>query len=231
MLSIQRVSSAYGETTILRDVHLEVGKGQVVALMGRNGVGKTTLLKTLMGLIKPLAGCMIFDGQDITNWLPEMRASQGIGYVPQGRDIFPHLTVRENLLLGIEAKKKRRGKIPEGIFELFPSLKGLLSRKGGNLSGGEQQQLAIARVLITEPKLLLMDEPTEGIQPSIVYEIENAIRFLKGQGNVSILLVEQFMEFALRLSDFCYIMEKGSIVFQGAVPDLSREEIENHLMI
>ena len=173
MLSIKGISSAYGETTILRDVHLEVGKGQVIALMGRNGVGKTTLLKTLMGLMNPLHGSMTFDDQDITNWPPEMRAIRGIGYVPQGRDIFPHLNVRENLLLGVEARKKRGGKIPEGIFELFPALKGLLSRNGGNLSGGEQQQLAIARVLITEPKLLLMDEPTEGIQPSIVYEIEN----------------------------------------------------------
>jgi len=231
MLSIRGITSAYGETTVVRNVHLEVGKGQVVALMGRNGVGKTTLLKTLMGLMNPLQGSMLFDGQDITNWPPEMRASHGIGYVPQGRDIFPHLNVRENLLLGIEARKKRGAKIPGGVFELFPSLEGLLARKGGNLSGGEQQQLAIARVLITEPKLLLMDEPTEGIQPSIVYEIENAIRFLKGQGNVSILLVEQFMEFALRLSDYCYIMEKGSIVFQGAVGDLGREEIENHLMV
>lgn len=231
MLSIERVSSAYGETTILRDVHLKVGSGQVVALMGRNGVGKTTLLKTIMGLMKPSAGAILYEGRDITPWTPEMRALVGIGYVPQGRDIFPHLTVRENLLLGIEAREKKGGKIPEGIFALFPSLKGLLSRRGGNLSGGEQQQLAIARVLITEPKLLLMDEPTEGIQPSIVYEIENAIRFLKEQGNVSILLVEQFMEFALRLSDSCYIMEKGSIVFQGPGADLSREDIENHLMI
>ena len=231
MLSIRGITSAYGETTVVRNVHLEVGKGQVVALMGRNGVGKTTLLKTLMGLMNPLHGSMLFDGQDITNWPPEMRASHGIGYVPQGRDIFPHLNVRENLLLGIEARKKRGAKIPGGVFELFPSLEGLLARKGGNLSGGEQQQLAIARVLITEPKLLLMDEPTEGIQPSIVYEIENAIRFLKGQGNVSILLVEQFMEFALRLSDYCYIMEKGSIVFQGPISDLSKGEIENHLII
>jgi urea transport system ATP-binding protein len=231
MLSIRGISSAYGETTIVRDIHLDVGKGQVVALMGRNGVGKTTLLKTLMGLMNPLHGKVIFGGQDITNWPPEMRAVHGIGYIPQGREIFPHLNVRENLLLGIEARKEKRGEIPGGIFELFPSLKGLLARKGGNLSGGEQQQLAIARVLITEPKLILMDEPTEGIQPSIVYEIENVIRFLKGQGNVSILLVEQFMEFALRLSDFCYIMEKGSIVFQGPVGDLGREEIENHLMV
>ncbi len=231
MLSIRGISSAYGETTILRDVRLEIKRGQVVALMGRNGVGKTTLLKTVMGLLKPLCGTVIFEGQDITGWPPETRAGGGMGYIPQGRDIFPHLTVRENLLLGVEARGKRRSEIPATIFDLFPSLRGLLSRKGGNLSGGEQQQLAIARILITEPKLLLMDEPTEGIQPSIVYEIENAIRFLKGRGNVSILLVEQFMDFALRVSDFCYIMEKGAIVFQGAAGDLGRKEIENHLMV
>ena len=231
MLSIQGISSGYGETVIIRDVRLEIEKGQVVALMGRNGVGKTTLLRTLMGLMNPLQGRMMFEGQDMVSWPPEARAVQGIGYIPQGRDIFPHLSVRENLLLGLEARKQKEGKIPEGIFDLFPSLKSLLSRNGGNLSGGEQQQLAIARILITEPKLLLMDEPTEGIQPSIVYEIENAIRFLKSQGNVSILLVEQFMEFALRLSDYCYVMEKGSIVFQGPVGNLGREEIENHLMV
>lgn len=230
MLSINGISSAYGESIILRDVRLEVGNGQVIALMGRNGVGKSTLLKTIMGLIPPVQGSIHYDNKDITAWSPEIRAINGIGYVPQGRDIFPHLTVQENLLLGLEARGKK-AEIPEGIFGLFPAIKNLLARRGGDLSGGQQQQLAIARALITEPKLLIMDEPTEGIQPSIVYEIENAIRFIKEQGNVSILLVEQFMEFALRLSDYCYIMEKGSIVFNGAVADLSREEIKNHLTI
>ncbi len=231
MLSIENIQSSYGETVILRDVGMEIGRGQVVALMGRNGVGKTTLLKTVIGLISPDSGRISFDGEDITAWSPERRAIHGIGYVPQGRDIFPHLTVSENLLIGLEARGIKRPSIPEGIFEMFPALKGLLSGKGGNLSGGQQQQLAIARVLITEPKLLLMDEPTEGIQPSVVFEIENTIRFIKEQGNVSILLVEQFMEFALRLSDFCYVMERGSIVFKGAVGELSKEEIQNHLTI
>ena len=231
MLSIENIQSSYGETVILRDVGMEIGRGQVVALMGRNGVGKTTLLKTVIGLISPDSGRISFGGEDITAWSPERRAIHGIGYVPQGRDIFPHLTVSENLLIGLEARGIKRPSIPEGIFEMFPALKGLLSGKGGNLSGGQQQQLAIARVLITEPKLLLMDEPTEGIQPSVVFEIENTIRFIKEQGNVSILLVEQFMEFALRLSDFCYVMERGSIVFKGAVGELSKEEIQNHLTI
>ena len=198
--------------------------------MGRNGAGKTTLLRTIMGLMKPVSGSIVYEGIDITNWGSEKKAVHGIGYVPQGRDIFPHLTVRENLLLGLEARGKK-AILPEAIFSLFPSLKTLLPRKGGNLSGGEQQQLAIARVLITEPKVLLMDEPTEGIQPSIVFQIENTIRFIKEQGNVSILLVEQFMEFALRLSDVCHIMEKGSILFKGAVADLSKEEIRNHLTL
>lgn len=230
MLSIKGINSAFGETTILRDVSLEIGPGQVVALMGRNGAGKTTLLRTVMGLIKPLSGSIVYNGREITDWSPERRAIQGIGYVPQGRDIFPHLTVRENLLLGLETRAKQ-AKIPEGIFELFPSLRALLPRKGGNLSGGEQQQLAIARILVMEPKLLIMDEPTEGIQPSIVFQIENTIRFIKEQRNVSILLVEQFMEFALRLSDVCHIMEKGSIVFKGTVGDLNQEEIKNHLTL
>lgn len=231
MLSIEGIYSAYGETTILRDIDMEIGGGQVVALMGRNGVGKTTLLKTIMGLVRPLSGSITFAGERIEASPPEFRAIRGIGYVPQGRDIFPHLSVRENLVLGLEARGRKVEKISEGVFELFPMLGDLLERKGGDLSGGQQQQLAIARVLITEPRLLLMDEPTEGIQPSIVFEIENAVRLIKEQGNVSILLVEQFMEFALRLADYCYIMEKGAIAFEGAVADLGREEIKRHLAI
>jgi len=231
MLSIKGVHSAYGDTTILRDVGLELGKGQVIALMGRNGVGKTTLLKTVMGLVQPFSGSITLDGEEMRGLPPESRARKGIGYVPQGRDIFPHLTVRENLVLGLEARGKKADTIPEGVFDLFPRLRDLLPRKGGDLSGGQQQQLAIARVLITEPRLLLMDEPTEGIQPSIVFEIENTIRLIKAQGTVSILLVEQFMEFALRLADYCYIMERGAITFQGEVAGLSREEIKGRLAI
>jgi urea transport system ATP-binding protein len=231
MLSIRGITSGYGETTILRKVTMEIGKGQVVALMGRNGVGKTTLLKTIMGLIHPVSGTIAFAGEDITSWAPEVRAVRGIGYIPQGRDVFPHLTVKENLLLGVEARGWRTTTIPAGVFDLFPKLKDLLSRKGGDLSGGQQQQLAIARILITEPQLLLMDEPTEGIQPSIVFDIENAIRFIKEQGNISVLLVEQYMEFALRLADFCYVMEKGSITFEGAVDEASAEGLKGRLTI
>ena len=234
MLNIGQLNCLYGETTILRDINLTIPAGKVMALMGRNGVGKTTLLKTIMGLLRPRTGKIIFDGQEITTWPTEKRARWGIGYVPQGRDIFPYLSVEENLLLGLEAKNnkvRRRSTVPEGIFDLFPTLKTIRKRKGGNLSGGEQQQLAIARVLVSEPKLLLFDEPTEGIQPSIVLQIENTIRFIKEQGTISILLVEQYLEFALRLADYYYIMEKGSIVSEGITNDLSKEVIVNHLTV
>ena len=231
MLSLKGITSSYGETIILRNVDLEINKGKVVALMGKNGVGKTTLLKTIIGLIYPRSGTITFNDEDITALGSDIRAVKGIGYVPQGRDIFPFLTVRENLLLGLEARGKKISTLPKGIFELFPTLKTLLSRKGGDLSGGEQQQLAIARILLTEPKLLLLDEPTEGIQPSVVYQIENTIRFLKEQGNISILLVEQFMEFAFRLADYCYVMEKGVITYKGLINNLTKGEIKNHLVI
>ncbi len=232
MLNIERLSCSYGETPILRDVNLAVSAGKVMALMGRNGVGKTTLLKTIMGLVNARAGKIFFDGQEITQWSTEKRARGGIGYVPQGRDIFPYLTVEENLVLGLEAREAGRGAVvPEGIFDLFPALKNTLPRKGGNLSGGEQQQLAFARVLVTEPKLLILDEPTEGIQPSIVTQIGNTIRLIKEQGRIAVLLVEQYLEFALRLADYYYVMEKGLIVSEGIIDDLSKEVIVNHLTV
>ena len=227
---ISGITSSYGETLILRGIDMDIPEGRVIALMGRNGVGKSTLLKTLMGLIRPLKGKIEYDGNDITYWKPEARSMAGIGYVPQGREIFPYLTVRENLVVGLEARGKKAS-IPDGIFDLFPGLRDIQHRKGGDLSGGQQQQLAIARILVTEPRLLLLDEPTEGIQPSIVFEIENTIRFIKEQGSLSILLVEQYVEFALRLADFCYIMEKGAIAFHGDVKELSKADIKNHLAI
>lgn len=236
MLSIRQLRCSYGETVILRDVHMEVPAGKVIALMGRNGVGKTTLLKALMGLVSVKTGNILFDGREITAWAPEKRARAGLGYVPQGREIFPYLTVEENLLIGLEAKKDRgrmtNGRaIPESIFELFPALKSIRSRKGGNLSGGQQQQLAIARALVSEPKLLLLDEPTEGIQPSIVMQIEKTIRSIKEQRAISILLVEQYLEFALRLADYYYVMEKGSIVSEGVCDESTGEIVANHIAI
>jgi urea transport system ATP-binding protein len=231
MLRVQGLSVGYGDSQILWDVHLDIPAGQVVCLMGRNGVGKTTLLKSVMGLLSAQAGGIIFDGQEVTRVRPEQRARRGMGYVPQGREIFPQLTVGENLSLGLLAQKGRQGKVPDTIFRLFPALSGLLTRKGGFLSGGQQQQLAIARALVTEPKLLLLDEPTEGIQPSIIQEIAEVIARLKAQGQVTILLVEQYLEFAWRLADAFYMMEKGSIVAHGEIAELTEDVVKQHLTV
>ncbi len=231
MFSANGISCAYGESTVLRNVNMDIKKGQVIALMGRNGVGKTTFLKTIMGKMKLRSGSFHFNTENISHWKSEKRAQAGIGYVPQGRDIFPYLTVKENLILGLEARGKSEKDLPGDIYKIFPDLKKILNRKGGDLSGGQQQQLAIARILVTEPKMILLDEPTEGIQPSIVQQIENTIRMIKEQGNISILLVEQYMEFALRLADVCYIMERGEITYQSNVSDLSRDDVKIRLAI
>jgi urea transport system ATP-binding protein len=231
MLRVQGLSVGYGDSQILWDVDLHIPHGQVVCLMGRNGVGKTTLLKSVMGLLPAYAGGIMFDGQDITRIRPEQRARRGMGYVPQGREIFPQLTVLENLSLGLLAQKGRQGRVPDPVFELFPALSSLLNRRGGFLSGGQQQQLAIARALVTEPKLLLLDEPTEGIQPSIIQEIEEVIVRIKAQGQVTILLVEQYLEFAWRLADAFYMMEKGSIVAHGDIADLREDVVKQYLTV
>jgi urea transport system ATP-binding protein len=231
MLMVQGLSVSYGDSQILWDVHLHIPAGQVVCLMGRNGVGKTTLLKSVMGLLSAQAGGILFDGQEITRVRPEQRARRGMGYVPQGREIFPQLTVWENLSLGLLAQKGRQGKVPGTVFQLFPALSGLLNRKGGFLSGGQQQQLAIARALVTEPKLLLLDEPTEGIQPSIIQQIAEVIARIKAQGQVTILLVEQYLEFAWRLADAFYMMEKGSIVAHGEIAELTEDVVKQYLTV
>lgn len=231
MLSIQDLSVCYGESQILWDVHLHVPAGQVVCLMGRNGVGKTTLLKSIVGLLKPRAGSITFNGGDLAALSSDERARRGIGYVPQGREIFPDLTVLENLRVGLVARGERNGAIPEAIFQLFPALKTMLTRTGGVLSGGQQQQLAIARVLVTRPQLLLLDEPTEGIQPSIILEIEEVIRHLREEGKIAILLVEQYLEFAWRLADLYYVMEKGTIVAQGSTQELTAAAVKKHLTV
>jgi urea transport system ATP-binding protein len=231
MLTIDNIKGGYGGSVIIDGLSLELKKGEVVALLGKNGAGKTTFLKMLMGLISLNSGRISFNGCDISKWKPEKRALSGIGYVPQGRDIFPFLTVRENLILGLEAKGKKEKDLPEDIFVLFPELKNLAKRKGGDLSGGQQQQLAIARILVTGPKMIILDEPTEGIQPSVVNEIENALKMIKDQGDISIILVEQFMEFALRLSDKCCLMEKGNIIFEEKTENLEKERILKHLAL
>ncbi|MFL5241732.1 MAG: urea ABC transporter ATP-binding subunit UrtE [Gemmataceae bacterium] len=229
MLKIKRLSVSYGESLILRDVDLEIEPGQVVCLMGRNGVGKTTLLKSIMGLLKPRAGSIHFDGKDLTRTSPDVRARAGIGYVPQGREIFPGLTVQENLQIGLLANPEKPKAIPRHVFEYFPMLESMLQRKGGVLSGGQQQQLSIARALVANPKLLILDEPTEGIQPNIVSLIGNVLASLKKEGKVSVLLVEQYFEFATKLADYYYVMEKGSIALHGDAREVGREAIKPYL--
>lgn len=233
MLQISNLNVYYGESHILRDVDLNVLEGQMVCLIGRNGVGKTTLLKTIMGLLKPQTGKITLAGESITSKSPDQRAKLGIGYVPQGREIIPRLTVKENLLLGLEAQSKgRTGKeeISEEIFTLFPVLKTMLSRMGGDLSGGQQQQLAIARALMGKPRLLILDEPTEGIQPSIILEIEAAVRRIIASTGISVLLVEQHLHF-VRQADKYYAMQKGGIVASGATSELSNEVIQRFLAV
>ncbi|MBE9047419.1 urea ABC transporter ATP-binding subunit UrtE [Pleurocapsales cyanobacterium LEGE 10410] len=233
MLRVSDINVYYGESHILRDVDLSVPAGQMVCLIGRNGVGKTTLLKTIMGLLSSRTGNIFFGDRPITKLAPDRRAKLGIGYVPQGREIIPRVSVKDNLLLGLEARPQgRKGKeaIPEEIFELFPVLKTMLSRMGGDLSGGQQQQLAIARALMGKPRLLVLDEPTEGIQPSIVLEIEAAVKRIIAETGISVLLVEQHLHF-VRQADKYYAMQKGGIVASGSTAELTQEVIQKFLAV
>ena len=230
MLSIDKVSISLGGSRILRDVSLEVGANHVFCLMGRNGVGKTTTLKSVVGLYKPNSGRVFFDGHDISRMPPEQRARAGIGYVPQGRGIFPHLTVAENLSIGAVAKRKKSKEALERVYSLFPIIKDFLARKGGMLSGGQQQQLAIGRALLTEPKLLILDEPTEGIQPNIIDQIGESIKLLRKE-SITILLVEQYLEFCKELADNFAILDRGSVVAQGAVAELTDQVVKQHLTV
>ena len=229
MLSVEALDAGYGGSQILWNVALTVPRGQVVCLMGRNGVGKTTLLKTIMGLLPARGGRIVFDGVDVTRWSPDRRARAGVGYVPQGREIFPHLTVEENLRMSLLGCGRARDL--EEALALFPTLRSLLGRKGGVLSGGEQQMLAIGRALLTRPKLLMFDEPTEGIQPSIVLEIEDAIRRIRTEMGLAVLLVEQYLDFAERLADAYVIMAKGAIVAGGPTAQLRLETVRHHLAV
>ena len=231
MMTIDDLCVNYGESRVLNDVTLAIPKGQVVCLMGRNGVGKTTLLKAVMGVLKPRQGRIILDGQDITRSLPHQRARAGIGYVPQGRGIFPFLSVQENLLMGLEALPKGAPDSLEEVFTTFPVLKQMRKRMAGMLSGGQQQQLAIGRVLIRKPSLLVLDEPTEGIQPSIMHEIENLILTLGRSGGLSILLVEQFLDFALTVADQYYVMETGEIVAHGPIAEFNESVVKEYLAV
>jgi urea transport system ATP-binding protein len=233
MLTVSGLQVFYGQSLILNDVDIEVPNGQVVCLMGRNGVGKTTLLKAIMGTLKARSGKITYDGVDITHMPTHKRAVAGFGYVPQGRGIFPHLTVYENLLMGFEAAdgKIKKSEAIEEVYSIFPVVKQMSKRVAGTLSGGQQQQLAIGRVLVRDPKLLLLDEPTEGIQPNIVEDIENVIRSLRERKQIAILLIEQFLDFALGIADYCYVMEKGHIVTRERTSTLNVEGIREYLSV
>jgi urea transport system ATP-binding protein len=243
MLAVSNLNQYYGGSHILRDLSFEVPAGKVTALLGRNGVGKTTLLRTLMGLVPAKTGTIRFETADLTGAPPYVRARSGIGYVPQGREIFPRLSVAENLEMGLAARP-RGAAVPQRVYELFPVLKQMLHRRGGDLSGGQQQQLAIGRALATGPRLLILDEPTEGIQPSIIKDIERAIRALAEKqaiedairavastGEVAILLVEQYYDFARSLADHYLVMERGEIIARGRGEDMDRDGVKRLLAV
>ena len=254
MLTLSNISVSYDGSRILRGVNLAVSPGQVVCLMGRNGVGKTTTLKSIVGLVKTDSGSVKLDDTELVGLKPDGRARAGLGYVPQGRDIFPHLTVKENLHIGAIAQGKKLNGEVDRVLTLFPILKEFLARKGGVLSGGQQQQLAIGRALLTNPKVLLLDEPTEGIQPNIIdqigetikklrdeglgadkhnypEEIQNAVKMLRKEGKIGILLVEQYLDFCLDVGDQFYIMDRGSIVAEGPMKNLNDDVVKAHLTV
>ena len=230
MLTVNGVNQYYGGSHILRNVGFEAKLGEVTVVLGRNGVGKTTLLKSLMGVVPVKTGSIALDGTSITTDTPYERVRKGVGYVPQGREIFGRFTVEENLEMGL-ATRGRGAELPPRIFEMFPVLKQMLRRRGGDLSGGQQQQLAIGRALAMGPKLLILDEPTEGIQPSIIKDIERAVRTLAASGEMAILLVEQYYDFAKSLADQYLVMERGEIVARGAGADMDRDGVRGLLSV
>ena len=232
MLYVENLNQYYGSSRTLRDVSFQAPAGTVTALLGRNGVGKTTLLKCLMGVLPVAGGRIMLEGKDVTGLPPYARVRLGMGYVPQGREIFPRLTVEENLLLGLASKKNgAAADIPAEIFDMFPVLRSMLHRRGGDLSGGQQQQLAIARALAMRPKLLVLDEPTEGIQPSIIKEIERVIRGLAQRGDMAILLVEQYYDFARELADHYVVLQRGVVVKSGAASSMERDDVRGFLAV
>ncbi|MGH1540869.1 MAG: urea ABC transporter ATP-binding subunit UrtE [Arenicella sp.] len=231
MIQFNRVNQLYGSSQILWDLDLEIKLGSCTCLMGRNGVGKTTLLKVLMGLLPCKTGDIVINGQNVAGKAAEVRPRMGVGYVPQGRDIFPQLTVEENLRVGLACRPDKSRRIPEKVYELFPVLHDMLSRRGGDLSGGQQQQLAIGRALVIDPKVLILDEPNEGIQPNIVKQIGDVITLLNEQEGMTVLLVEQKLNFARHVGKEFRLMEKGRIVASGDMVDLSDELVKQHLAV
>ena len=230
-LTVSNLNAAYEGSQILRNVTLALPERQVVTLMGRNGVGKTTTLKCIVGLLKPMSGDIRLGGLPLNGLRPDQRAREGLGYVPQGRDIFPSLSVWENLQISLVAHGNKANGQLDRVLELFPVLKEMLKRKGGVLSGGQQQQLAIARALLTSPKVLLLDEPTEGIQPNIIDQIGESLLKLKREGQMSILLVEQYLDFCLSVADRFYVIDRGAIAVQGPIADLNQNVVKQYLTV
>jgi urea transport system ATP-binding protein len=232
MLNVNQLNQYYGSSHTLRGVSMSLNKGECLALLGRNGVGKTTLLKCLMGVLPVASGKVGLEGRDITKMKPHERAALGIAYVPQGREIFARLTVEENLLMGMAIKPGRQAsKVKNEVYELFPVLKEMLHRRGGDLSGGQQQQLAIARALLADPKLIILDEPTEGIQPSIIKDIGRVIRLLRERGDIAILLCEQYFDFAHELADKFVVLSRGEVVASGMQDGMNNEDVKRHLAV
>jgi len=229
MLRVEGLNHYYGGSHTLNDISFEIAAGSCTTVLGRNGVGKSTLLKALMGVERIRSGTITFEGHDITHAAPHARARLGIGYVPQGREIFPRLTVEENLFTGLAGQKTRE--ITPDIYKMFPVLKEMRRRRGGDLSGGQQQQLAIGRALLTKPKLLILDEPTEGIQPSIIKDIERVIHALAKRGDVAILLVEQYYDFARLLADQYIVMQRGAILKSGRGADMDKDGVRGLLAV
>lgn len=232
MLDAQNINQFYGSSHTLRGVSLSIRQGECMALLGRNGVGKTTLLKCLMGVQSISSGSISFAGQDISTLPPHSRAKLGMAYVPQGREIFARLTVEENILMGMATKPSRQARdIKDEVFDLFPVLRTMLNRRGGDLSGGQQQQLAIARALVADPKLIIFDEPTEGIQPSIIKDIGRVINLLRNRGDIAILLCEQYFDFARELADRFVVLSRGEVVASGDRSDMDSEMVRKHLSV
>lgn len=232
MLEVKAINQYYGGSHILRDVSLNAPIGQCSVVLGRNGVGKTTLLKCLMGILPIKSGQILLDGKDISKHSPEQRVREGLAYVPQGRDIFSTLTVEENILIGMSKfSRSKASRVPNHLYSLFPVLEEMKHRRGGDLSGGQQQQLAIARALASEPRVLILDEPTEGIQPSIIKDIGRVIRDLANQGDMAIVLVEQFYEFAEELADNYTVLSRGQVVAQGLGTEMAANNVQDLVAI
>jgi urea transport system ATP-binding protein len=231
MLNVESIDLFYGAAQALRGVSIEAKQGEVTCVLGRNGVGKTSLLRAIVGHQPVARGQIRIDGKDASPLRPEDRARAGVGYVPQGREIFPLLSVKENLETGYAPLPRGERFVPGELYDLFPILKTMLGRRGGDLSGGQQQQLAIARALVTRPKLLVLDEPTEGIQPSIIKDIGRAIEYLRNKGDIAIVLVEQYFDFAKELADRWYVMDRGEVTLEGTRATMDEDEIRRRMMV